>query len=804
MVAAMLAAGAVGMAPGVAAAAGPTGPVAEWTFDEADGSTATDVVGGLDGVLGGGVTRISSGVPQGTGALQFDGVDDLVTVAAAPALEQAGPFSVATWFRMSPPPAFTSQALLAMGNHGCGGSWGVEMMYMNPLGEAMLTTWPGSLHVGTSGPGYSWYDGRWHLLAYTVDPDAQQSSLMIDGHRWVQAWPGPDSIRYGGTDLVSPDLHIGGLGAPCQNLAPFAGALDDIRVWDRILSQAEILGQLPAIETTTDLHICVESSCPDAPSITSAITDQRLLYRVHVAPWPALGGDVSWYRSRDLGPETLFATTPLRIDDMTGYQFTYQEPGTLEPGDYTIRASWPGAAPWQASSSAAMPLTITRRPVTMEAAATPVALLPGEGTMLTARVAVANPPASYAISGSVDFYETSGGTQQLLGASALTYTGNPTWNTATFAVQSVSAGTHTYEARFTGTSTLAANSVPLSVTAGPQLSAVGLTLEPNPSLNTEHATAQVWLSTFRNGDLSGGLPAPTGTLMVKAQPAGTVIGTIPVTGNGQHTLELPLYPVGTRQISVEYSGDSNFLAASSAVETLSIVQDVTDAVATVQYTTFYPYKDGFRDTDAIRGTRNEPASVAIRVVSPTGRTVKTGSIASGTGAYSFTWTGRNSAGTMLASGTYTVTQTLTGADGSKLVVVSKVVLSAKRLYTTSKSLTQTFPTQVDFAGGGWAGWQFTLPSAAVYRKLVFAVDAKSNKPVGRFGPQSYTKCSADLVGPGCVSPVASLTTTRGWRSVTGSVSTNRNGRQVRIFVWQPGGTVWVWRARVTVTYAILK
>lgn len=802
----LLAAGAVGYAPAEAAAADPSGPVAEWTFDEASGTTADDAIGSLDGTLGGGVTRITAGVPQGTGALSFDGGDDLVTVPGAPVLEQTGAFTVATWFRMPAPAVFTSQAMLATGDHGCavGDSWGIEASYMDPMGTALLTGWPGRLSTSMSGPGYRWYDDAWHLLVYTVDPGAQESALMIDGHRWVSPWPGPDAIRYGGADLVSHDLRIGGAGPACPSRGTFRGALDDIRIWDRVVTRSEALADLPAIPTTTDVHICVDGSCPDAPSITSALVDQRLLHRVHVTPWPAEGGDITWYRSKDGGPEEVFATTPLRITDMTGYAFTYTEAGALEPGAYTVRAAWPGSANWQASSSPAMALSISKRPVSMDVSATPFALLPGEGTTLSARVAVADPPSTYAISGNVDFYETTGGMEQLLGTGALAYTGDPTWNSASYAVPSVVAGARTYEARFPGTATLAAHTVPISVTAGIQRSAVGLSFSPNPVPNTEGSSAQVWLSTFREGDFAGGLPAPTGTLTLKAQPAGTVIATIPVAGNGGHAFPLPAYAPGARQFSVDYSGDASFEASTSPTETLTIVQDVTDAVATIQYTTFYPYRDSYRDTNAIRGTRNEPASVSIKVVSPTGRTVKTGSFAMGAGAYSLPWSGRNSAGTMLASGTYTVTQALTGADGSKLVVTGKVVLSAKRLYTTSKSITQTFPTQVDYAGTGWAGWQFTLPSAAVYKKLVFAVDAKSNRPVGKFGPQSYTKCGAAYVGPACVSPIASLATTRGWRSVTGSASSNRSGRHVRIFVWQPGGTVWVWRARVTVTYAVLK
>ena len=42
----------------------------------------------------------------------------------------------------------------------------------------------------------------------------------------------------------------------------------------------------------------------------------------------------------------------------------------------------------------------------------------------------------------------------------------------------------------------------------------------------------------------------------------------------------------------------------------------------VAYSTFYPYKDNYRDTVAIRGTLLEPASVTIKVYSSTGRKVR--------------------------------------------------------------------------------------------------------------------------------------------------------------------------------------
>ena len=39
------------------------------------------------------------------------------------------------------------------------------------------------------------------------------------------------------------------------------------------------------------------------------------------------------------------------------------------------------------------------------------------------------------------------------------------------------------------------------------------------------------------------------------------------------------------------------------------------AVRGLSVSTFYPYKDAYRDTVTARGTRNEAASVAIKIVS---------------------------------------------------------------------------------------------------------------------------------------------------------------------------------------------
>jgi hypothetical protein len=781
-------------------AAAVAGPIAEWTFDDGAGPTATDAVGALDGTLSGGATWITSNAAQGTGALAFDGVDDLVAVPNDAAFEPSGAFSVALWFKGPQSTGLTALVAKGLGACGYGGSWGVDGTNTGPLGYVQLTAWqtPASL----SGPGYQWWDNQWHLLTYTVDPGSASSTFGLDGHIQTTAWPGPDSVSY--ANAGDGQLRFGGVGGLCTGVTPFHGQLDDIRIWNRALTSGEILAMLGPVPTTTDVWLCLTCSDPST-SITSAYVDQDITYRVHVTPWPASAGDITWYRSTDGAPEEVFATTPLRVVDMTGYQFYTQNAGTLIPGNYTIRASWPGADNWQASTSVAMPLQITKRPVNLQASLDPPSILPGEGTTVTARVTAINPPATDVISGTISVYETTGGANTLLGSGALQYTGNPHWNTATIPIPAVTTGAHTYEARFAGTTTLAAATAPLGITAGKQSSAVSMAFTPNPVKNTAHATAQVSVGGFRT--LGGGapLPAPTGTVTVRTYPGGTVVASAPVAGNGVYGLVLPTYATGTYQFTATYSGDGNFNGSTSAPMTLTVQTDTVQVSGVgVQYTTFYPYKDAYKDTVAIRGTRLEPASVAINIYNyATGARVRTIAIGIGAGAWSWAWNGRNAAGTLQPAGKYKVVQTITDAAGVKLAVTSYTTLSNKRLYTYTATYTKNV-SQLSKKTTSWVMWSFTLPSATVYKSLTFSIYGQDLAGSGGFGPQDYTACPSTVISIYCVNRWTTFPTSYSWKSVTGATTYDHSGTAVRLYAWGGYGATHVTYGRVKVVYGVLR
>jgi flagellar hook assembly protein FlgD len=801
---ALLLASALVVAPwrGPRLAAALAGPIAEWTFDDGAGPTATDAVGALDGTLSGGATWVSSNAAQGTGALAFDGVDDLVTVPNDAALEPSGTFSVALWFKGPLSTGLAALVAKGLGTCGYGGSWGVDGTNTGPVGYAQLTTWPGQMAINLTGPGYEWWDSQWHLLTFTVDPGAASSTVGLDGHIQTVAWPGPDSVSY--ANAGDGKLRFGGVGGACTGVTPFHGQLDDIRIWNRALSGGEILAMLGPVPTTTDVWLCLTCTDPST-SITSAYVDQNITYRVHVTPWPASAADITWYRSQDGAAEEVFATTPLRIVDMTGYQFYTQLAGSLVAGNYTIRATWPGADNWQASSSVAMPLQITKRPVTLQASLDPPSILPGEGTTVTARVAAINPPATDVISGSISVYETTGGTNTLVGSGALQYTGNPHWNTATIQIPAVTAGAHTYEARFAGTTTLAPATTSVGITAGKQSSAVSMAFTPNPVKNTAQSTAQVSVGGFRTLGGIAPLPAPTGTVTVRTYPGGSVVTSASVAGNGEYDLALPKYATGSYQFTATYSGDGNFNGSISAPMTLTVQTDTVEVSGVgVQYATFYPYKDSYKDTVAIRGTRLEMASVAINIYNyATGSRVRTASVGMGAGAWSWAWNGRNAAGTLQPAGKYKVVQTLTDAAGVKLTVTSYTTLSNKRLYTYTTTIKKDY-SHAAKKTSTWVAWSFTLPSATVYKSLKFSIYGKDSLGSGGFGPHDFSYCSSTYWYPSCATRWTTFPTTYAWKSVYGSVVYDRYGQSVRLYAWGGYGNTKISYGRVTVTYGILK
>lgn len=289
---------------------------------------------------------------------------------------------------------------------------------------------------------------------------------------------------------------------------------------------------------------------------------------------------------------------------------------------------------------------------------------------------------------------------------------------------------------------------------------------------------------------------------------------------------------GTYAYNALYSGNSVTAGSESGTITFEVLADTVDATAvTRDHATFYPARDSYRDTLTISGARDEAISVSIRIYSPAGSLVKSVSIASGSGAYSYAWNGRTSSGALRAAGRYRIVQTLTDAAGTTRSWTSYTTLSHKKLVTKTRYVTKsgsslsavtvTGDHKVS-ASGGWvklhgtsadpvgAAWGFTIPKATVYRSI--SLQAYTNAPLSASsnasGMQDFTLCpysgTWDLA---CFDHWASIGKGTGARHWTGNRTTSshyRSGTHVRGAVYIDFGTVTVYEVRVKVVYAVLR
>jgi hypothetical protein len=205
--------------------AAPAGLVAAYAFDEGNGATLHDAAGGDDhGTISGAVW---AGAGRHGGALQFDGVDDSVRIPDRAALDLTNAMTLSAWVRPSAlgtrwrtvlfkeQPTHMTYALYAGASDGrpTGQAYvGGQRDARGPSGLA-LNTWT---HLAAT------YDGA-HLRLYVNGTVVR--TLAVTGNMTVSSGP----LKLGGNAIWNEW---------------FAGLMDDVRIYNRALSAAEIQGDM--------------------------------------------------------------------------------------------------------------------------------------------------------------------------------------------------------------------------------------------------------------------------------------------------------------------------------------------------------------------------------------------------------------------------------------------------------------------------------------------------------------------------------------------------------------------------------
>jgi hypothetical protein len=197
----------------------PAGLKAAYGFEETTGGTVVDRTGGNNGTISG-ATRTTSG--RFGRALTFDGSNDVVTVPHDTVLNPATAFTVEGWVR---PQSGTGMRLLAAKERGSGFAYALYSRGSLVTPMARIFTSSDQSTIGSS----ALANDAWTHLAMTWGGGTLR--LYVNGSQVSSRNVG--TTAPGGTG----PFRIGGAGV---SSAFFRGRIDEVRMYDRALSAAEI------------------------------------------------------------------------------------------------------------------------------------------------------------------------------------------------------------------------------------------------------------------------------------------------------------------------------------------------------------------------------------------------------------------------------------------------------------------------------------------------------------------------------------------------------------------------------------
>lgn len=247
-----LAASAIAMAalaPAPAVQAG--GIVAHWSFDQTGAPIALDSVGGMNGVLVGGATMVPGGVAGGAVQLAT-ATGSLVNMGNVLPMAGGQPMTLSAWFKLGGNlTAFSAP----VARHNSGTLNGYFLGINPSICYSTVTRAWSYRSTGCGGEVSSASvanDGAWHFIAVTFHPSTGHR-IYLDGGP-VEGANGGSSVGANNANFLVGGIMVGGVPT-----SYFNGLVDDVQVYDRALTCAEInaMFQSPGSEAgpiTPDLN----------------------------------------------------------------------------------------------------------------------------------------------------------------------------------------------------------------------------------------------------------------------------------------------------------------------------------------------------------------------------------------------------------------------------------------------------------------------------------------------------------------------------------------------------------------------
>ena len=189
--------------------------VHHWKLDESTAATTADSVGGLSGTIQG----AQSVAGKSGNALSFDGADDVMTI-----LNFVPPQQGTIVFWINPALARSKERIL-----GAGGDYEVWLRNNGELKNELFDN--GSTTIGTGAGALK--ANEWNHVATTYDGAAKTVEIYINGE---MKGSGPANLPSTPTQTTLLFGHRAGAAAGEH----YKGLIDDIRIYDHVLSQVEV------------------------------------------------------------------------------------------------------------------------------------------------------------------------------------------------------------------------------------------------------------------------------------------------------------------------------------------------------------------------------------------------------------------------------------------------------------------------------------------------------------------------------------------------------------------------------------
>jgi hypothetical protein len=233
----------------------------------------------------------------------------------------------------------------------------------------------------------------------------------------------------------------------------------------------------------------------------------------------------------------------------------------LTSGAHAIVATYQGDSNFMGSNSPTYTENIIQAPTTITVASSPNPISLGQTATLTATI---QPGAGNTATGAVIFLDNT----VPLGSA------NVSNNSASFAVSSLSVGTHAITAQYSGdTNFSGSSSTPIPETVNQGSVSIAVSSSSNPSNYGQAVTLTASIQPILVAT------APTGT--VTFMDGGANLGIVPLSnGVAQFTVSTLSVGNGLHLISAKYNGDSNFQVSYSSFLGQSVTQAATSTTVT--------------------------------------------------------------------------------------------------------------------------------------------------------------------------------------------------------------------------------